>query len=118
VHRLDDERREAAPGRIAWSTHWTLCWQPQPGVRYHEIRLLTSEGGSRVPRRWHASCYRVEAAAGENEAAEGMPRRDLMLAMQAAQSAVQVRAVFTDGRHSAWTAEQPVGRLPPPDPAR
>jgi len=112
VRRLEDVSRRSGPGRIAWSTFWTLCWQPVPGAVRYEIRLMTSEGASRTPSRIDRRCHRVEVAAGENETNAGFFRRDLMLAMQAAQSAVQLRAVLADGRTTAWTAEQPVGIVP------
>lgn len=108
---LQDHTRRSGPGRMAWSTTWSLCWQPVAGAAHYEVRLLTAEGASRTPRRVADTCYRVEAAAGENPRADGMPRRALMLAMQSAQSSVGVRAVFADGRVTDWTAGQPVGAV-------
>jgi hypothetical protein len=110
---LQDVKRPSGRGRIAWSTYWKLCWQPVAGAKYFEKRLLTSEGAPRKPERINTTCFRVEAAAGENPSSEGLPKRDLMLSMQAAQSAVQIRAVFRDGHTTAWTAEQPIGEIRP-----
>lgn len=111
VRTLEDETRAAAPGRVAWSTYWKLCWDPVATARHYEIRLVTSEGAPRTPKHLVATCYRIEAAAGENPVGEGMPKRELMLSMQAAQAALQVRAVFADGRATAWSTEQPIGDL-------
>jgi hypothetical protein len=108
---LEDDVRAAGPGLVSWSTYWQLCWQPVAGALFYELRLTTSEGAPRTPRRLAERCYRLEVAAGENPAADGMPRRQLMLDMQAAQASVQVRAVFEDGRRTAWTGEQAVGAL-------
>ncbi len=110
---LQDVKRPSGRGRIAWSTYWKLCWQPVAGAKYYEKRLLTSEGAPRKPARINSNCFRVEAAAGENPSSEGLPKRDLMLSMQAAQSAIQIRAVFPDGQTTAWTAEQAVGEIQP-----
>ena len=110
---LQDVRRPSGRGRIAWSTEWKLCGKPVAGAKHYEKRLLTSEGAPRKPERINTTCFRVEAAAGENPSSEGLPRRDLMLSMQAAQSAIQIRAVFPDGHTTAWTAEQPVGEIRP-----
>ncbi len=110
---LQDIKRPSGRGRIAWSTYWKLCWQPVAGAKYYEKRLLTSEGAPHSPARIKTTCFRVEAAAGENPSREGLPKRDLMLNMQAAQSAIQIRAVFPDGSTTAWTAEQPVGLIQP-----
>ncbi|EHR69458.1 hypothetical protein BurJ1DRAFT_0576 [Burkholderiales bacterium JOSHI_001] len=109
---LEDRVRPAGAGRIAWSTQWTLCWQAVPAALRYEVRLMTSEGAPRSAQPWSDTCWGVEAAAGENAADQGMPHRALMLAMQAGQAALQVRAVFKDGRRSAWTPEQPVGEVP------
>jgi len=111
---LEDKKRKSGRGRIAWSTHWKLCWQPVESAAYYEIRLMTSEGAPRAPKRLDATCFRIEAAAGENPVSEGLPHRDLMLTMQAAQLSAQIRAVLADGRKTAWTAAQDVGTLTPP----
>ncbi|WP_144289843.1 hypothetical protein [Ideonella sp. A 288] len=115
VRRLEDVQRRSGRGRIAWQTFWTLCWQPVAGAVRYEARLTTSEGAPRRPTPVDRGCHRVEVAAGENAVAAGLYRRDLMLAMQSAQSSVRVRAVFADGRTTAWTAEQPVGVVGPSD---
>ncbi len=113
VTALEDEIRPAGPGLVAWSTYWRLCWKPVAGARFYELRLTTSEGAPRTPKRLGDACFRLEVAAGENAESEGMPRRQLMLDMQAAQASVQVRAVLTDERRTAWTEEQAVGAIRP-----
>jgi hypothetical protein len=94
---------------MAWSTYWKLCWEAPAGAKYYELRLITSEGAPRQFKRLNETCYRIEVAAGQNPPREGFPRRDLMLAMQAAQASVQIRAVLADDTRTAWTPEQPVG---------
>lgn len=116
VTTLEDEIRPSGPGLVAWSTYWKFCWQPVAGARFYELRLATSEGSPRAPKRLSESCYRLEVAAGENAASEGMPRRQLMLDMQAAQASVRVRAVLADDRRTAWSEEHAAGAVRPPAP--
>ena len=68
---------------------------------------VTIPSGRKVPSGANVTSS-VEVAAGENPRAEGMPKRELMLAMQAS---VQIRAVFAGGRRSAWSGVQSVGEV-------
>ena len=110
---LEDVVRPGEAGQIAWQTFWKLCWSPVAGAEAYELRRLTSEGSPRKPQRVDGPCWQVEVAAGENPREAGLYRRDLMLAMQAAQSSLRVRAVFPGGKVSAWSAEQLVGEATP-----
>jgi hypothetical protein len=110
---LFDTVRPGEGGQIAWQTFWKLCWSPVAGAEAYELRRLTSEGAPRRPERLADTCRQVEVAAGENPPEAGFYRRELMLNMQAAQTGVRVRAVFPDGRVSAWSHEVAVGEASP-----
>ena len=109
---LEDEVRDLPGGRIAWSTHWELCWKPYPGAaEAYELKTLTGEGEvSGELRRQEENCFRIKAAAGENEKSEGLKTRDVQLALQQSQLAYRVRAVLGEGRVSEWSKPVPVGK--------
>lgn len=106
---LVDAVRPGDGGRLGWQTFWKLCWSPVAGAEAYELRRMTSEGSPRQPQRLNETCWQVEVAAGENPPEQGLYRRELMLQMQAAQSSLRVRAVFADGRVSAWSPEFAIG---------
>lgn len=110
VATLEDEVRELPNARIAWSTDWKLCWSPYPGATGYELQPLTGEGVRKTLRRQRDVCYRVQAAAGENDKAQGMLNRDVQLSLQRGQLAYQVRAVLTGNRVSAWSRAIAVGQ--------
>ena len=108
---LQDEVRDLPGGRIAWSTHWELCWKPYPGAEAYELKTLTGEGEvSGGLRRQEENCFRIKAAAGENKKSEGLKTRDVQLALQQSQLAYRVRAVLGEGRVSEWSKPVPVGK--------
>jgi hypothetical protein len=108
---LEDEVRDLPGGRIAWSTYWELCWEPYPGAEAYELKTLTGEGEvSGELRRQEENCFRIKAAAGENEKSEGLKTRDVQLALQQGQLAYRVRAVLGGGRVSEWSKAVPVGQ--------
>jgi hypothetical protein len=106
---LEDQTTELPGGRMAWSTYWKLCWASYPGAVAYELQALTGEGAASKLQRQSASCFRIEAAAGENEQAQGLLNRKLLLALQTGQLAYRVRAVLDDQRVSAWSPALAVG---------
>ena len=111
VARLEDEVRDLPAGRIGWTTYWQLCWAAYPGATAYELQTLTGEGSSRKLRRQGEPCLRLEAAKGENDRAQGLANRDMLLALQAGQLAYRVRAVLHDHRRSAWSPPLAVGEV-------
>jgi hypothetical protein len=110
VATLEDESRDLNAGRIAWSTYWKLCWSVYPGAIAYELQPLTGEGASSKFRRQREECYRVQAAAGENDKAQGLLNRDVQLSLQRGQLAYQVRAILPEHRVSAWSRAVAVGQ--------
>jgi hypothetical protein len=106
---LEDEVRELPKERIAWSTFWKLCWDKIPDANAYELETLTSEGSSGRFRRQSENCFRIEAAAGENNKSEGLLNRQLQLALQSSQLAYRVRAVMNGGRVGEWSRAVSVG---------
>jgi hypothetical protein len=106
---LEDQTTELPGGRMAWSTYWKLCWASYPGAVAYELQALTGEGAASKLQRQSASCFRIEAAAGENEQAQGLLNRELLLALQTSQLAYRVRAALDDQRVSAWSPALAVG---------
>jgi hypothetical protein len=70
---------------------------------------MTGEGTSKNLHRQREGCYRVQAAAGENDKAQGLLNRDVQLSLQRGQLAYQIRAVLSDNRVSAWSRAIAVG---------
>lgn len=106
---LEDEVDELPDERIAWSTYWQLCWRKYPGAVAYELETVTSEGTSPKLRRQRGSCFRIEAAHGENSSDEGLANREVLLASARAQLAYRVRAVLDDGIVSGWSRPLSVG---------
>ena len=99
------------PGdRTAWSTYWKLCWDLYPQATAYELQTVTGEGNSPKLRRQSERCFRIEAAGGENEKSQGLVNRTMLLLLQAGQLAYRVRAVFSNGRVSAWSPAMAVGK--------
>lgn len=111
VATLEDEVSELPGGRIAWSTYWKLCWESYPGAKSYELQPLTSEGISPKLRRQSDRCFRIEAAAGENEKSQGFVNRKLLLALQSGQLAYRVRAILDKKSVSEWSPSIAVGEL-------
>lgn len=111
VASLEDEVRTLEEGRITWSIYWKLCWQPYPGAQHYELQTLTAEGSSPKLHPHHDTCFRIQAAAGEDATAQAPLNRDALLALQAGQLAYRVRAVLKDERVSAWSTPIAVGEL-------
>jgi len=109
VATLEDEVRDLPGDRITWSTFWKLCWSPYPGAVDYELQPLTGEGAAKKLRRQREECYRVQAASGENEKAQGLLNREVQLSLQRGQLAYQVRAVLGGNRVSAWSRAVAVG---------
>ncbi|MBI3966648.1 MAG: hypothetical protein HY329_13520 [Chloroflexi bacterium] len=109
ITELQDEVRDLPGDRIAWSTFWRLCWASYPGAEAYELMTLTGEGISPRLRRQSDRCFRIEAAAGQNEKAFGLAKRDVQLTLQAGQLAYRVRAVLSGSRVSEWSEAAPVG---------
>ncbi len=106
---LEDEVRDLPGDRIAWTTYWKLCWAAYPGATAYELQPLTSEGASNRLQRQRETCFRQEAAKGENMKAEGLLNRDLLVKLQTGQLAYHVRAVLPDNRASEWSHPLAVG---------
>jgi hypothetical protein len=109
VATLEDEVRELPGDRMAWSTYWKLCWDVYPQATAYELQVVTGEGSSPKLRRQSERCFRLQAAAGENEKSQGLVNRAMLLVLQAGQLAYRVRAVFSNGRVSAWSLAMAVG---------
>jgi hypothetical protein len=109
VATLEDEVRELPSDRIAWSTYWKLCWDVSPQATAYELQTVTGEGSSPKLRRQSERCFRIQAAAGENEKSQGLVNRAMLLALQEGQLAYRVRAVFGNGQVSAWSLAMAVG---------
>ena len=107
---LEDEVRDLPGGQIAWSTYWQFCWAEYPGAQAYELQTMTGEGRSPKLRRQSGRCFRLQAAAGENQKTEGLVNRELQLALQEGQLAYRVRAILLDNRVSEWSAPMPVGK--------
>ncbi len=102
--------RDLPGARIAWSTYWKLCWSEYHGAKGYAIQTVTSEGTSSDKRRQVETCFRIQAAAGENDKAQGLVNRNLQLAMQRGQLAYRVRAILENGRVSEWSSPMTVGK--------
>ena len=106
---LEDVTEQLPDRRIRWRTYWRLCWKPYPGATAYELQALTSEGFSTQLRRQTERCFRIEAAAGENDRSQGFVNRDLWLQLQSAQLSYRVRAVLDRNRFSNWSPAMAVG---------
>lgn len=111
VATLEDDVRDLPNARIAWSTYWKLCWSPYPGATEYELQSLTGEGASPKLRRQRDTCLRVQAAAGENDKAQGLLNRDVQLSLQRGQLAYRVRAILSGNRVSEWSRSVAVGAV-------
>lgn len=110
VTTLEDEVRDLPDRQIAWSTYWKLCWDEYPGAQGYELQTMTGEGRSPKLRRQSGRCFRLQAAAGENQKTAGLVNRELQLKLQEGQLAYRVRAVLADNRVSEWSVSMPVGK--------
>ncbi len=110
VTTLEDEVRDLPDGQIAWSTYWKLCWDEYPGAQGYELQTMTGEGRSPKLRRQSGRCFRLQAAAGENQKTAGLVNRELQLKLQEGQLGYRVRAVLADNRVSEWSVTMPVGK--------
>ena len=110
VATLEDEVRELPGDRIAWSTYWKLCWDVSPQATAYELQTVTAEGSSPKLRRQRERCFRLQAAAGENETSQGFVNRAMLLALHEGQLAYRVRAVFGNGQVSAWSLAMEAGK--------
>lgn len=106
---LEDETHDLPDAHVEWSTYWQLCWDAYPAATAYELESLTSEGVSPVLRRQQDTCYRVQAAAGQNAKSEGLAGRDMQLLIQGGQLGYRVRAVLPDNRVSEWSVPVAVG---------
>lgn len=106
---LEDDVQALPDARIAWSTDWQLCWAAYPAATAYELESLTSEGVSPILQRQQSTCYRIEAAAGENAKSEGLAGRDMQLLIQSGQLGYRVRAVLPKNQVSEWSAPVAVG---------
>lgn len=111
VATFEDEVQDLTGKRIAWSTYWKLCWQSYPGAKVYELQTVTGEGVSPKLRRQSDRCFRIQAAAGENQKSLGLFNRDAILSLQASQLSYRVRAVVDENRVSEWSAAMAVGEL-------
>jgi hypothetical protein len=109
VGSLVDEQSDLPDGRVAWRTHWQLCWTAYSGATAYELEVRTGEGPSPQLRQQQETCFRIEAAAGEDTKTDLSHSRRTLLAMQSGQLAYRVRAVLGPGRVSAWSAALAVG---------
>ena len=114
VVTLEDSVQELPGKRIAWSTYWKLCWQSYPGAKTYELQTVTAEGASPTLRRISDRCFRIEAAAGENQKSLGLFNREAILSLQASQLAYRVRAVLDENRVSEWSPTMAVGKATSP----
>lgn len=114
VATLEDEVSELPGGRIRWSTYWKLCWERYQGAKAYELQSLTSEGISPKLHRQSDRCFRIEAAAGENEKSQGFVNRELLLALQSGQLAYRVRAILDKNHVSEWSPSISVGKFTKP----
>jgi hypothetical protein len=89
--------------RVAWTSMWTLCWDPLPGAVGYEIQAVTWETVSTRIRRVEAPCFSVELAAGEDVSSEVEEKRDTQLAVHRSQLAYRVRADFGGNVVGAWS---------------
>jgi hypothetical protein len=109
VATLEREQRPLPHQRIAWSTHWRLCWARYPGARGYELETLTGEGAPSDPRRQRGRCLRLEVAADENRRSEGFKGERIQLALAASQLAYRVRAALGNGRVTPWSEPYAAG---------
>ena len=109
VGSLEDESRDLPDGRVAWHTYWRLCWGAYPGATAYELQARTGEGVSPQLRRQDGTCFRLEAAAGEDTKADLPRSRTIQLSTQSGQLAYRVRAVLGPDRVSAWSESLAVG---------
>lgn len=89
--------------RVAWSSSWSLCWDPLPGALGYEVQAMTSESASARLKRVEAPCFTVELAAGEDRAADVPEKRAVQLAVQRSQLAYRVRAIFGQNVVGTWS---------------
>jgi hypothetical protein len=113
---LSDEVHDLPGDRIAWTTYWQLCWAPYPGATTYELQPVTSEGTASRLIRQKDTCFRQEAAKGENAKADGLVNRDLLVKLQIGQLAYKVRAALSGNRVSAWSPPAAVGETATPHP--
>lgn len=113
---LSDEVRDLPGDRIAWTTYWQLCWTPYPGATTYELQPVTGEGTASRLIHQQNTCFRQEAAKGENAKADGLVNRDLLVKLQISQLAYKVRAVLNGNRVSAWSPPAAVGETATPHP--
>ncbi len=107
---LEDEVTDLPEERIKWNTYWVLSWDPFPGAEGYDLQIVTSEGIS--PRLHHVKepRFRLQSATGENLKSEGLVKRDLQLALHAAQLAIAVRAHLPGDQATAWSHPYDVGK--------
>jgi hypothetical protein len=113
---LSDAVRDLPGDRIAWTTSWQLCWAPYPAATAYELQPVTGEGTATHLLRQKETCFRQEAAQGENAKADGLVNRDLLVKLQIGQLAYKVRAVLSGNRVSAWSPPAAVGETGTPHP--
>ena len=109
IATLEDEVQDLPGKRIAWSTYWKLCWQSYPAAKAYELQTLTGEGVSPKLRRQSDRCFRIQAAANENQKSLGLFNRKVMLLLQKGQLAYRVRAVLNEKLVSEWSPAMAVG---------
>jgi hypothetical protein len=113
---LSDEVHDLPGDRIAWTTYWQLCWAPYPSATAYELQPVTGEGTASRLIRQQGTCFRQEAAKGENAKADGLVNRDLLVKLQIGQLAYKVRAALSGNRVSAWSPPAAVGETATPHP--
>ncbi|WP_375503648.1 hypothetical protein [uncultured Nostoc sp.] len=109
VATLEDKVEELPNKRIAWSTYWKMCWDKYPQAIAYELQTITSEGRAPKFRRQSDRCFQIQAAAGENNKAQGLLNRDAILSFEAAQLSYRVRAVLERENYSKWSPAWAVG---------
>lgn len=106
---LEDEVHELPQRRIRWDTYWKLCWDAYPEASGYELQVITTGGTSGQLKRTDVPCLRIQVAADENPQTEGLRDGATLLALQAGQLALRVRAQLADGRRTEWSPRYGVG---------
>ncbi|MFN0026056.1 MAG: hypothetical protein ACKV2O_02555 [Acidimicrobiales bacterium] len=101
---IGDEVVPVSGGKIRWETRWQLCWDVYPAATAYELQVVTSEGSSTKSTRQSDPCVSLQIAAGENDAAQGMLNRDLIVATTAGHVGYRVRAILGEDTVSSWSA--------------
>jgi hypothetical protein len=107
---LEEEIEDRPEGRILWTVTWRFCWEGEPEARAFELAFVSSYGAAKKPLRTAGRCHAIQVARGENDRAQGQPRRELLLSVQAAQLSLRVRALAADGTPGPWSDPVPAGR--------